>query len=76
MKKLLINLLLQFCIVLVLLLKGFTSPPVSIETLLHTELEEISDKHNLPGMTAAIVMGDGTAISVAWGKADKITIFR
>jgi D-alanyl-D-alanine carboxypeptidase len=71
MKKLHITLFLQFCLALVLLLKAYTVPPVSIETLLHTELEEISNKHNLPGMTATIVMGGGTAISVAWGKADK-----
>lgn len=71
MKKLLKPLMLTFLFFLVLRPTDCTSPAVSIEALLRTELEEICIKHNLPGMTAAVVLDDGTAISVAWGMADK-----
>jgi D-alanyl-D-alanine carboxypeptidase len=43
----------------------------SLESLAKAELDELCKKHNLPGMTAAFVLENGTSISVASGLADK-----
>lgn len=59
------------CLMWVLLLTACNSSSRSIEGLLQSELDKICKKHNLPGMTAAFALRDGTTGSVASGWADK-----
>jgi CubicO group peptidase (beta-lactamase class C family) len=62
---------LLFSFIWLLLNTSCTSRQVSLENLLQADLDELCKKHNLPGMTAAFVMENGTIGSVASGLADK-----
>lgn len=62
---------LLFTSIWVLLLAACNSRIGNLETLMQTELDELCNKHNLPGMTASFVLENGTIVTVASGLADK-----
>ena len=62
---------LLFTFICVLLLSACNSRIGYLETLMQAEVDELCNKHNLPGMTAAFVLENGTIVSVASGLADK-----
>jgi hypothetical protein len=62
---------LLFTFICVILLSACNPRIGYLENLMQAELDELCNKHNLPGMTASFMLGNGTIVTVASGLADK-----